>query len=52
MSGVNIGLRMSANRDPLRMKSVTSCVRAGSYVATANSRSLISPSHSTPAGSP
>ena len=52
MSGGNGCLRISASCSPLRMKSVTSWIRAGSYVAIAYSRSLISPSHSRIAGSP
>ena len=42
-SGGNPCLRISASRSPLRMNSVTSWTRAGSYVATSYSRPLISP---------
>src|SRR5579884_2908562 len=47
------GLRISASRrDGSRMNRVTSWKRFGLYVATPHSTSLISPSHSSTAGSP
>ena len=45
-------LRISASRSPFVMKSVTSCMRRGLYVASACSASEMSPSQVRSLGSP